>query len=107
MIVKIGKRDVELNFTFNSFKYMEDFDISAFAEAETKPFKILGMIQMLLMGAVNNNPKVKISEEEVQEYLENLIEEGQLSDLLEALMKLLEDSSFFKSLQKKTTKKQK
>lgn len=99
-IIKIGKKEVELQYTFNSFKYMQEFDINALVEAETKPFKILGILEIMLMGALNSNPKIKISEIEVQNYIENSTEDGAISDLLEILMDKLQKSTFFKMLQK-------
>lgn len=99
-IIKIGKKEVDLQYTFNSFKYMQEFDINALVEAETKPFKILGILEIMLMGALNSNPKIKISEIEVQNYIENSTEDGAISDLLEILMDKLQKSTFFKMLQK-------
>lgn len=99
-IIKIGKKEVDLQYTFNSFKYMQEFDINALVEAETKPFKILGILEIMLMGALNNNPKIKISEIEVQNYIETSTEDGAISDLLEILMDKLQKSTFFKMLQK-------
>lgn len=100
--VKIKGREVELKYTFNSFKYMADFNANDFNEMESKPFKIIPMLGMLLMGAVNHNPKIKISEDLVNEYLEEFAVEGDISSLMEELMTLLQESNFFKSLQKKS-----
>lgn len=101
MVVKIKNKEMELKYSFNSFKYMEDFDISVLGDIQTKPFKMVGLIETLMMGAVNYNPKVRISREDVQKYLEEFMDEdGDITTLLEELMGLLEKSSFFKSLQK-------
>ena len=100
-IVKIGETNYTLKFTFNSFKYMEDFDLNEINKLEEKPFKIVGILETLLMGALNNNPKVVVSEEDVQNYLEKYMEDGDLAELLQTLIDLLQDSNFFKSLQKK------
>ena len=89
-----------LSFTFNSFKYMEEFDISILNEVETKPFKIVQVLTQLLYGALNSNPKEYVSEDDVTEFLEEYIETGVVTDLLEELVNLLQESSFFKSLQK-------
>ena len=98
--IKIKNKEVELKFTFNSFKFMENFDIKAVEEIESKPFKIIPMLEVLLLGALNNNPKVKVSIVDVQEFIEGYIEDGSITELMEELMTLLQDSSFFKSLQK-------
>lgn len=100
MLVKIKNKEVELKYSFNSFRFMEDFDISKFDELESKPFKIIPLATMMLMGALNHNPKTIYSLRDVTEFLEEYVIENSISDLLEELMKLLEDSNFFKSLQK-------
>lgn len=101
MEINIKKKTVELKFTFNSFKYMQDFDMGALEDIDRKPFKMIGMVESLLMGAVNSNPKFKVSLEEVSLFLEDYIAENSLNELLEELMKQLQDSNFFRSLQKK------
>ena len=99
-IVKIGEKEIKLKFTFNSFKYMEDFDLNDVSMLEEKPFKIVSVMETLLMGALNNSPKVEVSVEEVQDYLEAFIVDGDLTELLKELIDLLQESNFFKSLQK-------
>lgn len=101
MEIKFKGKDVELKFTFNSFKYMEEFDVTELENVESKPFKLIPIIEMLLMGALNNNPKVKVNYVDVQNFLEEYVEENSIADLLEQLMELLQESNFFKSLQKK------
>lgn len=100
MKIEINGGEYTLKYTFNSFKYMEDFDISVFEELERKPFKIAVFTEMLLMGALNHDPKLKIPVQFVQNYLENYVVENSLNTLLEELMALLQNSNFFKSLQK-------
>ena len=100
MVIKIGKKDYELKFTFNSFNYMQEFDLTALNDIETKPFKMIPVVTMLLMGAVNNSPKNTVSTDDVYTFLEEYIKENSLAELLETLIGLLEDSDFFKSLQK-------
>lgn len=101
MVVKIRNKEIDLKFSFNSFKYMQDFDVNTIAEIESKPFKLIPLVEMLMMGAVNNHPKVRISLEDVQAYIEEYSAENSLADLLTELMGLLEESNFFKNLQKK------
>ena len=98
--IKVKNKEVELKFTFNSFKYMENFDIKAVEEIESKPFKIIPMLEVLLLGACNNSPKVKVSIVDVQDFLEEFMEEGSVTELMEELMNKLQESNFFKSLQK-------
>lgn len=104
MIVKIKNINHELKFTFNSFKYMKDFNVKDLTTLESQPFKIISVTEELLIGALNNNPKVRVYEEDIEEYLEQTLEDGTLMELLETLIQLLEESSFFKALQKKETK---
>lgn len=100
MELKIRGQEVEVKFTFNSFKYMEDFDLSVMEEIETKPFKLIPVVETLLVGALNNNPKVKYTPAIISEFLEEYVVENSIGDLLEELMVLLQESNFFKSLQK-------
>lgn len=104
MIITIKGKECELGFTFNSFKYMQEFDIKALDEIESKPFKVVPMLEMLLIGGVNHNPKVKFNMTDVELFLEDFMLEGSLPELLELLMGLLQESNFFKALQKKTEK---
>lgn len=101
MILNIKNKEVEVKFTFNSFKYMQDFDITELQNIEQKPFKMIGVTESLLLGALNNNPKVKFSLIEIDTFIEEYIVENSLSELLEELMKKLQESNFFKSLQMK------
>lgn len=97
--IKLGGKNAILKYSFNSFKYMEDLDLSVMNELENKPFKIIGLAEMMLMGAVNNDPRNLFTVDMVQEYLEKEIADGKLMDLLTKLMELLQESDFFKSLQ--------
>lgn len=104
MVIKIKDKEVDLKFTFNSFKYMRDFDMSKMNEVEDRPFEIIPVLETLLLGAMNNSPKLKFSVSEVDDFLEEFLEEGSVVDLLNDLMELLQESSFFKSLQRETAK---
>lgn len=98
----------EPKFTFNSFKYMEEFDIDALQTLDKTPFKIIPVVEMLLLGALNSNPRTRVSLVEVDEFLDEFISgDGSLSELTEELINLLQESNFFKSLQKMPTKKAK
>lgn len=99
MRVNIQGTNVLLKYTFNSFKHMEDFDLSDIEMIENKPFKMIGITETLMLGAVNNDPKVEFTQVQVSEFLESYIEENDITELLGKLMDLLEKSSFFKSLQ--------
>ena len=104
MLIAINGVEKELRFTFNSFRYMEDFDLGEITDLEKKPFKILTITEQLLMGALNCDPRDKFSPMDVVEYLEHVLEEESITETLEQLMELLEKSSFFKNLQKPTKK---
>ena len=109
MTIEIQGKQVELKYSFNSFKYMAELNLSELSELEEKPFKVIPITEQLLFGAVNNNPSVIITVDSVQTYLEGVLEKGELFDLVEQLIELLQASDFFKSLQvtKKPTKKAK
>lgn len=99
-MITIKGQEKEIKFTFNSFKYMQDFNLSDFDEIEKYPFRIATICQTLLMGGLNNNPRDRISESDVDAYLEEFMVEGDISKLMETLVEKLQESSFFKSLQK-------
>ena len=101
MIIKYKDNDIQLKYTFNSFKYMEDVNLGDMETLEQTPFRLIGILQGLLLGALNSDPKVYYSPNQVDEILENLIEDedNNLADTLKGLVELLEESSFFKSLQ--------
>ncbi len=99
MVVKLGNREVELKYTFNSFKYMQEFSPTVLEEVEDKPFKIIPFLEILVMGAVNHNKKNRFTEDEVDEFLEEYFNDGDISELIETLMAELENSGFFKKLQ--------
>ncbi len=97
--VKIGNREVEVKFSYNSMKYMTDLDISTFETMETKPFSIIPTIETLLFAGCNHNQKDRYGLESIQECIEKSMEDGTFGELMTLLMRKLEESSFFKSLQ--------
>lgn len=105
MLIKFREKEYDLKFSFYSFNFMEDFDMGELENLDRKPFKMIGITKTLLMGAFNNNPHINVTYTEVDEFLEEYIVDNNIADLLEELINLLQDSSFFKSLQKKTKKK--
>ena len=102
--ITIKNKEVTLKYTFNSFNYMEDLDFGELDVIQTKPFKIIKVLRTLLLGAVNSDPKVAFSEMDVMEYIENFTadetSEETLVDLTKNLIDLLQESNFFKNLQK-------
>lgn len=99
--ITILGQSILLKYTFNSFMYMEDLDLSEIEHLEQKPFKIIPLLETLLVGAINNDKKNYFSKEAVTEWLSEYMETDSISKLLENLMGLLTTSSFFVSLQKK------
>lgn len=93
-------KEYELKYTYNSFRYMQDLDLGELETIESKPFRIIGFTEELLFGAINSTPNKKVSIVEVSNIVEAKMEEGKLMELMERLIKLLEESSFFKNLQK-------
>lgn len=107
MKLTIKEKEYELKFTFNSFRFMEDFNFSELEEVQHKPFKLIGVTSQLLLGALNHNRDEYYSQDDVEELMENILEENSIAELLNDLVELLQESSFFKSLQKQTKKKKK
>lgn len=105
MLINIKGKEKELKFTFNSFRYMQGFNLKELDEIETQPFKIINVVETLLVGALNCDQKEKFSLMDADAFLEEYIEENSLPELLDNLMSELQASSFFKSLQKETEKK--
>lgn len=108
--ITIDDRTYILDYTFNSFNYMEDLDIEELATIDKKPFKMFKFATILLLGAMNNDPRVRVDIETVELALVEYAKEKSIPELIEELIGLLQESDFFKSLQKKetpTTKKRK
>lgn len=101
MNIKINGKNYALDFTFNSFKFIEDFDISALNEIDKKPFKMMSITSDLFYGAINCKRDKLIDRETSDKLLEDYIEKNDIIELLESLITLLNESHFFKSLQKK------
>lgn len=100
MELEIGKKKYKLAFTFNSFRYMEELDFTELEDVESKPFKMIGFTEKLLLGALNSNPKVQYSIQDAMSILENYVDGGgNLVELIEDLTNMLEESHFFKNLQ--------
>lgn len=102
MELTIGGKKYELKYTFHSFKYMEELDMSAMQEMDKKPFKLVGVLSIMLCGALNHDRKKKTYNiEDCEELIAKYVDEdGSLMELFTNLTGLLESSGFFKSLQK-------
>lgn len=94
------EKEYELKYTYNSFRYMEEFDIEDLNIVESKPFKIIPIVMTLLTGALNYNPNKPVKLALVNEILEDVIENGNIQELFTDLIDCLQDSNFFKNLQK-------
>ena len=99
MKINYKGKDLKLIYTFHSFKYMEELDLTILEKLDQRPFKIVGVTTLLLTGAMNYSTKNIFTDEEVTEVLALVSEDGKLMELLEYLMDKLQDSSFFKNLQ--------
>ena len=107
MKLVVKEKEYDLKFTFNSFRYMEDFNFSELEEVEHKPFKLISVTKQLLFGALNHNKDEYYSDDDVEDLLENALEDISIADLLNDLVELIQDSGFFKSLQKPQKKAKK
>lgn len=106
MIINVDGVKHELKFTFNSFRYMDEFDITEFEQVENKPFKLIKICENLTYGAINHNRNNVFSKDEVCDILEKLMADNlDMGEFIEKLMTELDKSDFFKSLQKKPEKK--
>ena len=84
---------------------MESLNFEELDNLEKTPFKIIGIVEQLLMGGLNHNPRKIYTDEMVYEIVEQEMENGNIVDMLGDLMGELEKSSFFKNLQKEPKKK--
>ena len=101
MKIKIGEVDVELRYTFNSFKYMREFDINEINDIQNKPFKLFAVLSELFYGAVNHNTSIVVSKEEsdtmLQEYVSS--KDCNIGEFINKLFEMLTENDFFKQLQ--------
>jgi hypothetical protein len=104
-MINIKGKELEIKFTYNSMRYMQDFDVTSFGEIESKPFKAIGLLKELMFAGMNHNPKVVVGEIEIDGYIESSIEEGKFQELMEEVINKLNESDFFQSLQKTKPKK--
>ena len=107
MDINIKGKDRVLKYTFNSFRYMEDLDMEELSTLDKTPFKIGRITETLFRGALNNDPRDIVSNNDILNALDELSEEGRLIELFEHLSELLENSAFFQSLQENPEKKPK
>ena len=103
-MITIKGKEMELGFSYNSTKYLSDFDLTLFEQMESKPFKSLELVSGLLYASMNANKAVKVSLDEVDAVVETAVEEGKFGELLEELVLKLQESAFFQSLQKSQPK---
>ena len=99
MKIELEGKELELKYTFNSFRYMEELDLMELQTLEQTPFKIIGVTETLMRGALNHNPSKRYDNKEVVAIIEQIMDDGELMELLEFLLEELQKSSFFKNLQ--------
>lgn len=100
MELKIGEKKFKLDYTFNSFRHMDEIDFGELENIDSKPFKIIGFTEEMLLGALNYSPNNVFSADEAAMVLNEYMDDGgNLAELVENLTKLMEESQFFKNLQ--------
>lgn len=107
MIVKIRDKEIELKYTFNSYRHMRELNVAQMEEIGQKPFLIIDIVEQLLLGALNNEPTFLVTEDEIEVYVESVLKDGDIMELFNELVEKLEDSDFFKQLQKSAPKQKK
>lgn len=98
--INIDGIDYILKFTFNSAKYLDEFEVSQ--DFEKYPMKVFKMLSNLFYGAMNWANDKKYTHEECDMLLEKYLEsdDSNPSDFLTSLFELLQESNFFKKLLK-------
>ena len=100
MKLTINGKELELKYSFNSFAHMEDLDFTELNDIQTKPFKIVKVLSILILGALNFDADKEYSKNDVSSLLEEYMKDNSLVDLMESLIAELQESDFFKNLQK-------
>lgn len=99
MIVNYKDKEITLDYKFNSFKYMEDLELNKLTNLENKPFVLFSVAEILVYGALNHDFGVVYPRKFAVQLLEEVTLGGGLMELVESLIKMLEDNDFFKALQ--------
>lgn len=97
--IEVGKKKYNVGFTFNSFRHMQDFDLTKLSEAQTKPFVVFGVLSDLFYGALNCSSKKYFPREDSDTILETYLEDNDVMETFNSLIDELFNSNFFKSLQ--------
>lgn len=102
MEINYKGKDVEIKFNYQSFKHMGDIDFGELEDLDRKPFKMFQVTAQLLYGALKSSKKRNVTMDDIDKILEDYTESDDKSvpELFSELMKELENSGFFKSLQK-------
>lgn len=102
--VKIDNNDYILKFTFNSAKYLDNFEFTQ--DFEKCPMRVFSMISDLFYASMNWAYDVVYTRKETDELLERYFEDdnSNIHDFLKNLMELLSNSLFFKKLLKQEEK---
>lgn len=98
MNINYNGKQVEVKYTYNSFKFMREVDFAILNEIDRFPFKLFDLAESLLYGGLNHDRKVRYIADDVDAILEEVSEKGDLMEFVEGMIEELEKSGFFKSL---------
>lgn len=102
MEINYKGKTLDLEFTYNSFKSMQDLNFGELNELEHKPFKMIAFTEQLVLGLLKSDPKRNVTQADVEKVMKEYEEDEEkgIPTLFGDLMEELEKSRFFKSLQK-------
>ena len=98
MNINYKDKEIELKFTYNSFRYMEDLDINRLEQMDSNIFSMIGVSRDLLIGAINKEPSEKYTYADVDAILEPLTDSGEIVDFFREIFELLSNSGFLSRL---------
>lgn len=99
MEVKVRDSVEQIKFTYNSFKYMKDFNIRSLEEISEKPFMMIQLCGQILLGGINHDRNKVYSLTDVDDIIERSVSNGTFTKMFTELVNVLTECDFFKSLQ--------
>lgn len=102
--INVNNTDYILKFTFNSFKFIDDLELGT--DYSQFPLKTMTLTYKLLYGALNWARDKYYNEDDVDAIFEGYLQEdGDVQLLMKNLISMLNETNFFKALQKKEGEK--
>lgn len=95
MKVSIGNKEYTLTYSFASFNYMEDVDISEISDRT--PFKSVRVLKDMFYGAMNFDEDIVVDRKTSDKLCEQYVKDVGIAEAIRALLEELMATGFFKS----------